>query len=224
MSVCARAVLLDRNESGALNPLELRASLMACSATGIITELTELQPLDQAYRPWQTIVTEGEEKGDDGQPKKKKFLNKASASSDNFDDFEKKNLVKHGGKQMYLDYPISVMDGTVVLLGNEGVGIGHRTDPAAWAMRIEFQYDPEWKDAQGDGTTNEYSVLVSSYRQNAIIAKVLRMDDTKWTHIQFFVRCIRRKPASTALCVLHVHRMCLLLCVVCTQNLLREPG
>ena len=96
---------------------------------------------------------------------------------------------------MYKDYPISVMDGTVVLLGNEGVGIGHRTDPAAWAMRIEFQYDPEWKDAQGNGTTNEYSVLVSSYRQNAIIAKVLRMDDEKgWTHIQFFVRCIRRKP------------------------------
>ena len=96
------------------------------------------------------------------------------------------------------------MDGTVVLLGNEGVGIGHRTDPAAWAMRIEFQYDPEWKDAQGNGTTNEYSVLVSSYRQNAIIAKVLRMDDAKeWTHIQFFVRCIRRKPRFN--CTLRLH-------------------
>ena len=202
MSVCARAVLLDRNESGALNPLELRASLMACSATGIITELTELQPLDQAYHPWQTIVTEGEEKGEDG--KLLKFLNKASASSENFDDFEKKNLVKRGGKKIYQDYPISVMDGTVVLLGNEGVGIGHRTDPAAWAMRIEFQYDPEWKEAQGNGTTNEYSVLVSSYRQNAIIAKVLRMDDAKeWTHIQFFVRCIRRKPRFN--CTLRLH-------------------
>jgi hypothetical protein len=59
---------------------------MAFSSAGIITELTQLHPLDQAYRPWQTIVTESVEIDETTKQEKKVWcLNKQSGADDNYD-------------------------------------------------------------------------------------------------------------------------------------------
>ena len=45
-------MMMDQNSSGKINPKELRWSLMAFSAMGIIAEKIEYQPMDETYRPY----------------------------------------------------------------------------------------------------------------------------------------------------------------------------
>ena len=95
---------------------------MACSATGIISELPNLQPIDQAYHRWQTEITKQDKTRIDEEGKTQMFKH-----------------LQQQGKGEYPDYPISITDGTCVLLGQEGVDITRTT---AWAFRFQFQCLP----------------------------------------------------------------------------------
>ena len=64
------------------------------------------------------------------------------------------------------NYPIYTSPGSVILLGAEGIPV----DKHAWALQVEFQFDEQQVDAYQDA--KKYSVLVSSYKNNAIMTRL----------------------------------------------------
>eukprot|EP01045_Picozoa_sp_COSAG04_P000639 COSAG04_NODE_16_length_40397_cov_59.653677_18_plen_610_part_00 len=210
-------MMLDQNETGSLSPVELRASIMAFSSMGLITELIDLHPIDQAYRPWQTYIPkehiELAQKRFDKQPNGKTIK------------LHKPYKADSKGRAQFPDFPITMPQGTVILLGEEGVQLTH---PSSWAIVFQFLWEgaglglhlAEGVDAENwwrkagrdqDGAParasvlaqdkqaaarasqrnvtgippedddakrrielweKRFSVLVSSYRQNAIVAKM----------------------------------------------------
>jgi hypothetical protein len=170
-------MMLDKNSSGNLNPDELRCALMAFAEMGVITEPKEFQPMNETYAPWKDKVYWYKKRSgafhhcvgwdsslttsDPENPKKKVhpvFLGRQA--------FVIKNpLSKKRHKAVISDYPIYTLPGSVMLAGAEGVPISKKS----WALTLEFQFDEPTVDAFIGA--RKYSVLVSSYRNNAIVVR-----------------------------------------------------
>jgi hypothetical protein len=176
-------MMLDQNSSGNLNPMELRCALMAFAEMGVITESIGFQPMNESYSPWKENVYWYQKhashpdkqtpfancigwdpdlvKADPARPKKK-----AHPLWQGRHQFIVKNpLTKTKGNAIITDYPIYTAPGTVLLVGVEGLPISRKP----WVLSLEFQFDEP--DAEAYVGAKKYSVLVSAYRNNAIVAR-----------------------------------------------------
>jgi hypothetical protein len=78
----------------------------------------------------------------------------------------KKYRPGQGKKSVLPDYPIYTAQGGVLLMGVEGIPV----ESHPWAMQLEFQFDE--MDPNAYMGAKKYSVLASSYRNNAIVARL----------------------------------------------------
>lgn len=164
-------MLLDQDNSGQLSPLELRCSIMAFSQMGIIAEEINFKPVDVMLEPWQEkvprLLQPSAEDRLTGQHRSNQFV------QGYFEDLSSTRSRLHLSPGMLLDdYPINLHRGQVVILGDEGVDLVH---PGAWTICVDFRLDPARASKQENrGETFNYSILVSSYRNNCIAAKLVR--------------------------------------------------
>jgi hypothetical protein len=93
----------------------------------------------------------------------------------------------------FRDYPLtfgkSNLD-AVVLLGNQGISLerGQHGAMGTWVIRVEFHYEPTlfFGDGNADDPEYAFSVLVSSYANNAIVARRKKSEPTGSDTVQFF--------------------------------------
>jgi Ca2+-binding EF-hand superfamily protein len=159
-------MMLDQNNSGYLNPMELRSSIMAFSEMGLITELKEFQPCDCKFAPFRERVDDlseihaGTRLGWNSSTKEGTADDEAAWKGRQNFRFKAKI------RAPVPDYPLYTKPGDVLLLGEEGIPV----DRHPWVCCTEFQYDSLYAPDQ-DGDTSKFSVLISSYRNNALVAK-----------------------------------------------------
>ena len=139
---------LDENESGKLSPFELRASLMAFSAMGLISELTESVPMGPTFTRQTTFK-----------------LPKGGFEQSYLEQAGLKSASQIKTRTELQDFPMRFNDGDVTLLGHEGIDLLRPTK--SWAIRVEIQFD---RGHTNDTIDLQFNVLISSYRNNAIVA------------------------------------------------------
>jgi hypothetical protein len=159
-------LMLDKDGSGTLLPIDLRCSLMAFAEMGIITELEDQQPMDEDLdekteqleyyvgdtKAKQAGVT-GEKLGWD--PSIEKFAKRQR--------YESKSVSV--GEEL-TDYPIYLSEDQVILTGIHGVDLAG----SSWALTVDFQFDVDDPDVFVGAS--KYSVLTTSYRNNAIVMRL----------------------------------------------------
>ena len=164
-------MMLDQNTSGNLNPIELRCSLLAFSQMGIITEQLEFQPMDATYGAYRDRLY----KFGELDKSKRGLIGWSEDIAVGRAPYRKHPYWE--GRQDYMvrnrkagsrlpDFPIYTSPGSVLLLGVEGMPIGLHP----WALEVEFQFDESNPDAYRGA--KKYSILISSYRNNAIVARL----------------------------------------------------
>lgn len=180
-------MMLDQNSSGSLNPMELRCSIMAFSQMGLIAEMLEYQPLNAAYRRyrdriykypsynskfkgmlgWDPALAAGRSEVDESRKKSGKKQRKHPYWEKRQSYHVSAKDYHPGHKTSVLpNYPIYTPPGQVLLVGVEGVPV----DQHPWALQVEFQFDET--DPSAFVGAKKYSVLISSYRNNAIVARL----------------------------------------------------
>eukprot|EP01047_Picozoa_sp_COSAG01_P014696 COSAG01_NODE_721_length_14068_cov_479.648436_3_plen_1328_part_00 len=142
-------MMLDMNSSGAINPRELRCSLMAFGAMGLVAERIELNPLNESNWPWTKYHTE-----------------------EHTEEYTMLSNRRVGDE--IVNYPIRNEKGNAILLGNEPVVF--ENDRGAWALTLEFQLDAILTKKEKPREFQQFNVLCSSYRRNAIVAELIRTD------------------------------------------------
>eukprot|EP01046_Picozoa_sp_COSAG06_P028761 COSAG06_NODE_2616_length_6576_cov_9.041686_1_plen_2031_part_00 len=158
-------LMLDKNNTGSLVPLDIRCSLMAFSEMGIITELEELQPLNDNLSPWSEPARVFARNESQLQESRKAI------------GWDATEGLGWTGRQPFMapfvrpgsivnDFPIYLAPSQCILAGAEGVDVSHH----AWALDLEFQFCAADPDVYN--SPSRYNVLVTSYRNNAIVAKL----------------------------------------------------
>lgn len=154
-------MMLDQNNSGSLGAMELQYSIMAFASMGMITEALEYQPADQRSIPKKDRI-ERFEKGWMGWTKTDSGPNKWRQP------FEFKEKVGDNIK----DFPIYIAPGEALLMGKEGIPVLQHP----WILQVDFQFDSNCqknrgKDREGRAVSSNFNILVSSYRNNTIVAR-----------------------------------------------------
>jgi hypothetical protein len=148
-------LVLDRNNSGTLTPMDMRTCFMAFSDMGVIAEQEDMLPQNSNYNDFRIPVDHFL-----GFKTKKKQL--GWKTRDGQQPYEC-NCVQAGA--LMDNFPVYVAPGECVLTGHEGVRIaGH-----PFAIELQFQFDVSDPAAW---ESHKYNVLVTSYVQNAIVARL----------------------------------------------------
>ena len=189
---------------------------------GIITESRELQPLNGRYAGFRYRFTINAAKVDNSsmyvtlghksQKVMSKYTYSNSARTGVLDVLPPLDVHKNAIKQGQMrDIPLHIGESNetgVVLLGHEGVPIqrndarvaGASSAMASWACRLEFKWQPATAKVDADRELWNYSVLVSSYRNNAIVVKRTpgKDGDNDTIQLVFMRKEVFNAPSETA--------------------------
>lgn len=154
-------MMLDTNNSGSLGADELQYTILAFASMGLITEALEYQPMDERSHPKTEELFLQQDGKTVGWSETTQKLHKLRQ------DFE----CRCTPGKVIEDYPIYISPGECILMGKEGIPVGQHP----WVLQVDFQYDSKCQnrglDRDMKPISSDYSVLVSSYRNNTIVVR-----------------------------------------------------